>query len=164
MMPKMNGVELLRTVKTKHPEIMRIMLTGHADTEAVMGAIKDGAVYKIILKPWNDDDLRVTVSLALEQYELLKKNRSLKKKNEQHARDINKLTKLTVSNRSQLAIMLLKRGLLNEQQVQEIYKQQQIRKESALKIILDRDWVCEKVIRQALSSNLMIEEVALAEI
>nr|WP_305906831.1 response regulator [Methylomarinum sp. Ch1-1]MDP4519538.1 response regulator [Methylomarinum sp. Ch1-1] len=72
-MPKMNGAELLRQVKEHYPPIIRIMLTGHADTDAVMGAINEGAVYKFIIKPWNDDDLRVTVGLALEQYDLIEK-------------------------------------------------------------------------------------------
>jgi DNA-binding NtrC family response regulator len=57
------------------PDTIRIMLTGHANTDAVMGAINDGAVYKFILKPWNDDDLRVTVALALEQFDLIARNK-----------------------------------------------------------------------------------------
>lgn len=60
-MPGMNGAELLRQVKSLTPETIRIMLTGHADSNAVMGAINEGAVYKFILKPWNDDDLRKSV-------------------------------------------------------------------------------------------------------
>jgi len=164
MMPRMNGVELLRKVREKYPEIMRIMLTGHADTEAVMGAIKDGAVYKFILKPWNDDDLRVTVALALERYELGQKNKELKQQNEQNAKEIKDLAKLTVTNRSQLAIMLHKRNLLNDKQIQELYKQQQLKKEPTLRIILEKEWVSENKIRQILKKDLMIEEVLLSEI
>ena len=66
MMPGMTGAELLKQVKALKPETIRIMLTGHADTGAVMGAINEGAVYKFILKPWNDDELRVTVALPLQ--------------------------------------------------------------------------------------------------
>lgn len=128
MMPRMNGVQLLRKVREEYPDLMRIMLTGHADTEAVMGAIKDGAVYKFILKPWNDDDLRITVALALEQYDLIRKNAALKQQNEKDAKEINELAKLTVTNRSQLAIMLYKRNLLNDQQIQQLYKLQQQRR------------------------------------
>ena len=161
MMPRMNGVELLRQVKEKYPDTMRIMLTGHADTEAVMGAIKDGAVYKFILKPWNDDDLRVTVALALEQYDLIKRNKSLSQKNKKNEKEIKELAKLSVTNRSQLAIMLHKRNLLNDQQVQEIYKQQQQRKDPTIKLILEHEWVSEKQIREILKKELMIEEVGL---
>lgn len=76
-MPHMNGVELLSRIRNTYPDTIRIMLTGYADTQAVMGAVKDGAVYRFILKPWNDDDLRITVFPALEQYDLIQKNRAL---------------------------------------------------------------------------------------
>ncbi|MBS1198251.1 MAG: type secretion system protein E:Response regulator receiver:ral secretory system protein, partial [Proteobacteria bacterium] len=78
MMPGMNGAQLLREIKSRAPDTLRIMLTGHANTDAVMGAVNEGAVYKFIIKPWNDDDLRVTVALALEQFDLIQRNRVLK--------------------------------------------------------------------------------------
>ncbi len=163
MMPAMNGAELLRRIKETHPDVIRIMLTGHADTAAVMGAVKEGAVYKFILKPWNDDDLRITTALALEQHDLLAKNRSLRAENARSAKEIEALSKLAVTNRSQLAIMLNKRGLLNDQQVQELYKQQQLQKEPVLRIILARDWVSERRIREILRRDLLMEEVDLGE-
>lgn len=163
MMPIMNGAELLKRARAIQPEMIRIMLTGHADTGAVMGAINEGAVYKFILKPWNDDDLRVTVALALEQYDLLRKNKALQKDNVQKSKEISSLAKLTITNRSQLAIMLNKRNLLNSQQVQELYRLQQTRKEPMIKLLLERDWVAEKVIRDILRKELLLEEVSLAE-
>lgn len=164
MMPGMDGAVLLRKVRELYPDVIRIMLTGHADTGAVLGAIKDGAVYKFILKPWNDDDLRVSVALALEQHDLLQRNKALERKSKEQNKQIQSLAKLAVTNRSQLAIMLHKRGLLNDQQVQELYKQQQLHKELTLKVILERDWAREKEIRNILRDEFMIEEVALREI
>jgi len=163
MMPGMNGAELLKQVKAIKPEIIRIMLTGHADTGAVMGAINEGAVYKFILKPWNDDDLRVTVALALEQYDLIQKNKTLQQDNARKSKEISALSKLTVSNRSQLAIMLNKKNLLNSQQVQELYRLQQQKKEPIIKLMLELDWVSEKAIRDILSKELLVEEVSLEE-
>lgn len=163
MMPLMNGAELLKRAKAIRPEMIRIMLTGHADTGAVMGAINEGAVYKFILKPWNDDDLRVTVALALEQYDLIQKNKALQKDNKDKSREIAALSKLTVTNRSQLAIMLNKRNLLNDHQVQELYRQQQQRKEPMIKLLLEHDWVSEKTIRDIMRKEFLMEEVALAE-
>lgn len=162
-MPVMNGGELMRRAKAEHPEMIRILLTGHADAEAVMTAIKEGAVYKFILKPWNDDDLRVTVGLGLEQYDLIQRNIELQKQNSDKAKEISSLSKLAVSNRSQLAILLHKRNLLNDKQVQEIYKIQQSKKTPTIKILLEREWVSEKEIRKLLKNDLMIEEVSLAE-
>ncbi|MBI3479648.1 MAG: Flp pilus assembly complex ATPase component TadA [Nitrosomonadales bacterium] len=163
MMPGMTGAELLKQAKAIKPEIIRIMLTGHADTGAVMGAINEGAVYKFILKPWNDDDLRVTVALALEQYDLIQKNKALQQDNTQKSKEISALAKLSVSNRSQLAIMLNKQNLISNQQVQELYRMQQQKKEPLIKLLLERDWVSEQAIRDILRKELLVEEVSLAE-
>lgn len=163
LMPAMNGAELLRRIKQTYPDTIRIMLTGHADTGAVMGAINDGAVYKFILKPWNDDDLRVTVALALEQYDLIRKNRLLQQDNSKKSREINTLARLTVTSRSQLAIMLHKRGMLNDRQLQELHHLSEVQKEPILRLLLQKSWVDEKSIRSILRKDLLMEEVALAE-
>lgn len=76
-MPGLNGVEFLREVRRRRPETVRIVLSGYADTAAVVAAINDGQIYKFIPKPWNDDDLKVTIANALEKYSLGKKNREL---------------------------------------------------------------------------------------
>ncbi len=75
-MPGMDGNELLRIVRERWPQTLRIMLTGYANSEVVMGSMRDGAVYRFNLKPWNDDDLRLTVALALEQYEARRRKRT----------------------------------------------------------------------------------------
>ena len=162
-MPEMNGADFLKAVKERHPDTMRIMLTGHADTSAVMGAIKEGAVYKFILKPWHDDDLRVTVALALEQYDLRLRNRQLQQENVKKAKEIGALAKLSGSHRSQLAMLLHKRGMLSDKQVQELYKLQQSRKESMLKVLLTKGWIAEAAIRELLQRELIAEEVQLPE-
>ena len=163
MMPGMNGGDFLKAVKNLYPETIRIMLTGHADTNAVMGAIKDGAVYKFIIKPWNDDDLRVTVARALEQFDLARRNRVLQVENQKKAKEISALAKLAVSNRSQIGIMLQKRNLLTSGQLQELYRLQQVRKEPFIKLLLEKDWVSEDKIHALLKSELMLDEVALPE-
>ncbi|MHB9117432.1 MAG: ATPase, T2SS/T4P/T4SS family [Burkholderiales bacterium] len=164
MMPGMNGAQLLIQAKAIQPDMIRIMLTGHADTGAVMGAINEGAVYKFILKPWNDDDLRVTVAIALEQFDLIQKNRALQQENKKKTHEIGALSKMAVTNRSQLAIMLNKRGLLNDQQVQELHRLQQLHKEPIIKLLLEHDWVAEKTIRDILRKDFLVEEIQLPEI
>ena len=156
MMPGMTGAQVLKQAKEIQPDMIRIMLTGHADTGAVMGAVNEGAVYKFILKPWNDDDLRVTVALALEQFDLIRKNRALQKENAKKTNEISALSKMAVTNRSQLAIMLNKRGLLNSQQTQELHRLQQARKEPIIKLLLERDWVPEKAIRDILRKDFLV--------
>ncbi len=162
-MPGMSGAELLKAIKAKYPDCIRIMLTGHADSNAVMGAINEGAVYKFILKPWNDDDLRVTVGLALEQYDLIQRNKVLQATTKQQKKQLNSLSKLAVNNRSQLASFLHKNKLLNDGQMQEAHQYQQQRKQPMLKLLLEKHWVSEDQVRKVLRKQLMIEEVSLAE-
>ncbi|HMK56314.1 MAG TPA: response regulator [Dissulfurispiraceae bacterium] len=76
-MPNMNGVEFLREVRTKWPDTVRIVLSGYADTASIVSAINEGEIYKFIPKPWNDDELKVTVANAIERYHLFKKNAEL---------------------------------------------------------------------------------------
>ncbi len=76
-MPGMSGVEFLCEVRKRWPETVRIVLSGYADIGAIVSAINEGQIYRFVAKPWNDDELRVTVSNALERYELVRKNREL---------------------------------------------------------------------------------------
>jgi type II secretory ATPase GspE/PulE/Tfp pilus assembly ATPase PilB-like protein/DNA-binding response OmpR family regulator len=163
MMPAMNGAEFLREVKARSPETIRIMLTGHANTDAVMGAINEGAVYKFILKPWNDDDLRVTVALALERFDLIARNRALKSENEKKSKEISALAKLAATHRSRLGIVLHNKGALSAPQLQELTLLQERRKEPLIRLLLEKDWVPERRIREILRTDMLIEEVQLAE-
>jgi len=163
MMPVMTGAEFLREVKQRSPDTIRIMLTGQANTDAVMGAINEGAVYKFILKPWNDDDLRVTVALALEQFDLIARNRLLKTENAQKSKEISALSKLAATHRSRLGIMLHKKGALSSAQLQELSMLQERRKEPMISLLLEKDWVPERRIREILKADLLIDEVQLPE-
>jgi len=73
-MPQMNGVDFLREVRRRWPDTVRIVLSGYADTAVVISAINEGEIYKFIPKPWNDDELKITIMNALERYSLNKKN------------------------------------------------------------------------------------------
>jgi two-component system NtrC family sensor kinase len=79
-MPVMNGVEFLKEVYGRWPETVRIVLSGYADAGAIVAAINEGHIYKFIPKPWNDDELRVTIQNCLERFFLLKNNRELLEK------------------------------------------------------------------------------------
>jgi len=60
-MPGMSGVEFLRRVKLTHPETVRIVLSGYTDLQFVTDAINEGAIYKFLTKPWDDEQLRAQV-------------------------------------------------------------------------------------------------------
>ncbi len=57
-MPEMNGTEFLARVKRLHPNTVRIVLSGYTDLQSVTQAINEGAIYKFLLKPWEDEHLR----------------------------------------------------------------------------------------------------------
>jgi response regulator RpfG family c-di-GMP phosphodiesterase len=63
-MPGMKGVDLLRQIKDIAPQTMRILLTGYSDLGAIVDSVNDGEVFRYITKPWKNDALRYTVSLA----------------------------------------------------------------------------------------------------
>ncbi len=76
-MPVMNGVEFLKQVFERWPDTVRIVLSGYADAAAIVSAINEGHIYKFIPKPWNDEELRVTIQNCLERYSLLRRNNEL---------------------------------------------------------------------------------------
>ncbi|WP_114970439.1 EAL domain-containing protein [Rhodoferax ferrireducens] len=76
-MPGMTGVEFLRAAKVNHPDTIRIVLSGYTELQSVTDAINEGAVYRFLTKPWDDDQLREQVHKAFEYRELLEENRQL---------------------------------------------------------------------------------------
>jgi response regulator RpfG family c-di-GMP phosphodiesterase len=79
-MPEMNGTDFLATVREKHPDTIRIVLTGYTEVDAITESINKGNIYKFFLKPWNDQALKLEIKQALEQYDLVRKNRDLDRK------------------------------------------------------------------------------------
>lgn len=76
-MPHMNGDEFLREVYERWPESKRVVLSGYADVSAIVAAINKGHIYKFLPKPWDDDELRMTVRHCLDLYYLHQRNRDL---------------------------------------------------------------------------------------
>ena len=65
-MPGMSGIELFKEVRRRHPQVLRIMLTGEMDPELAVRSINEAEVYRFIRKPWSNADLRTIVRLAFE--------------------------------------------------------------------------------------------------
>jgi len=77
LMPGMTGAEFLNLVHDRQPDAVRIMLSGHADTETVIRMINEGEVYRFLTKPCDRTELLVTLHLACEKLELERVNRKL---------------------------------------------------------------------------------------
>ena len=81
-MPGMSGIELLKRTADLRPHMVRIILTGYTDITSLVEAINCGQVYKYVTKPWSNEDLRQTVSRAMEHYETTKARHELVLANE----------------------------------------------------------------------------------
>jgi class 3 adenylate cyclase/PAS domain-containing protein len=68
LMPKVKGDELLKRIHEISPKTLKILLTGQADLEAVGNAIKYAKLYRYIAKPWQTEDLSLTVKEAINSY------------------------------------------------------------------------------------------------
>ena len=69
-MPSMSGVDFLSAVRDQHADVVRIMLTGYTEMNIAVEAINKGEIYRLITKPWNDDELRATLRQAFDHHDL----------------------------------------------------------------------------------------------
>jgi CheY-like chemotaxis protein len=65
LMPGMKGDEFLVRVHQKFPKIVKIMLTGQADEEAVKRAFEEANLHRCLQKPWSESELIETIKTAL---------------------------------------------------------------------------------------------------
>ncbi|HSF76595.1 MAG TPA: adenylate/guanylate cyclase domain-containing protein [Microcoleus sp.] len=99
VMPDMKGDELLRLVHEISPQTLKVMLTGQATIEAVGNAIKQAKLYRYIGKPWQTEDLKLTVTEAVYSYsqdkKLAEQNAELRKINQDLEFALSQQLKLT---------------------------------------------------------------------
>ncbi|NES19738.1 MAG: response regulator [Symploca sp. SIO3E6] len=72
LMPGMKGDELLSQIHDQYPNILKIMLTGHAGVDAVGNAVNSADLYRYLAKPWDATDLNLTLKEALKKYQYIK--------------------------------------------------------------------------------------------
>ncbi len=53
------------------------MLTGHADIDTAIAAINEGEIYRFLMKPWDDLELKISLHIAFEQLDLERENARL---------------------------------------------------------------------------------------
>lgn len=76
-MPLMDGVAFLKAFKEIQPNAARLILSGYADLNAVIGAINEAQIYRFINKPWNDYELVSSIAQALAYRNLMLENQYL---------------------------------------------------------------------------------------
>jgi response regulator RpfG family c-di-GMP phosphodiesterase len=91
-MPEMNGAQFLEKVRERSPDTVRILLTGYAEIGATIDAINKGQIYRYISKPWEDNDITLTIKHALLQKELEREKlrlEELTRKQNEELKDLN---------------------------------------------------------------------------
>jgi len=77
VMPELDGLGLLEQVQKRHPGIPIIVITAHGSVETAVEAMRRGG-YDYLEKPYNPDDLRLTINRALEYHRVVRENEQIK--------------------------------------------------------------------------------------
>ena len=76
-MPRMDGVTFLKAFRELQPECARLILSGYADLNGLIGAINDAGISRFLSKPWNDYELLSAIGQALALREMTMENQRL---------------------------------------------------------------------------------------
>ena len=68
-MPEMTGVQFLEAIRPDFPDAISMILTGFSDVDAIIKAINTGRAYRYVTKPWDEQELKMTIDGALQLYE-----------------------------------------------------------------------------------------------
>ena len=80
-MPEMTGTQFLEKILPDYPDVIKIILTGFTDIEAIKDGINRCGIFKYITKPWNFDEMKGVLERATETYQ-----QSIE--NEEHIKDL----------------------------------------------------------------------------
>ncbi len=105
IMPEMKGDELLAKIHELSPGSLKILLTGHASLEGISNVINNAQLYRFIAKPWDKEDLVLTVKEAiksfLQEIQIRQQNEELKKLNASLEEKVKQRTQeLSIANAS----------------------------------------------------------------
>ncbi len=76
-MPELTGVEFLKQVREKWPDVIRMIISGYTDSDDIIRALNDAGIYQYISKPWHPDKLISLLKNACQMYDLQRQNESL---------------------------------------------------------------------------------------
>lgn len=110
-MPGMIGADFLRAAKDLYPKTIRIMLSGYTELQSVTDAVNEGAIYKFLTKPWDDEHLRRHVAEAFRLKEIDDENERLNLA----LRTVNQ--ELARTNRSMEQLLLQKQRQIRDNEV-----------------------------------------------
>ncbi len=76
-MPEMTGTEFLTQANKISPSSIKMILTAYSDVDVILKAVNEVGIYQFILKPWELGHLQLTLSNAVQKYELSAQNQQL---------------------------------------------------------------------------------------
>ena len=76
-MPGLSGIDFLRQVRIQWPDTVRIIISGYTDSEDIIRGINEAGIYQYLLKPWQPDQLLLTLKGAADVYRLQLENQRL---------------------------------------------------------------------------------------
>lgn len=85
-MPEMDGFTLLKQVQENYPDVIRLVLSVSGDTDSILKAINKKSVYRYILKPWEESELKIIIRQAIEMFNLQEEKKNLLTRLEEHNR------------------------------------------------------------------------------
>lgn len=110
-MPGMSGIDFLKKVFSKYPELNRILVTAYSDYDVLREAVNELKIFQYVEKPWREEDIKTTIDSALEIHRLKIENQNLTSsllvKNEELTR-INKELSAEIDRHKQTQLELIK--------------------------------------------------------
>lgn len=101
-MPEMTGSEFLKKVRETHPDIVRIIMTGYSDMNALIESVNQGEIFRYMSKPWDMETLFAIVRTAVAKYEDNIRKRQMAQDNEDLRRHLEQTTQELNRSREEL--------------------------------------------------------------
>lgn len=76
-MPEISGVEFLKVVQEKWPDVVRMIISGYTDAHDIIRAVNEAGIYQYVTKPWQPDSLILTLKNAARLFTLQRENELL---------------------------------------------------------------------------------------
>ena len=76
-MPHVSGVEFLKAVRNRWPDVVRMIISGYTDSEDIIRSINEAGIYQYVMKPWQPESLILTLKNAVRLYDLQRQNELL---------------------------------------------------------------------------------------
>ncbi len=76
-MPEMTGIQFLEAIIPEYPNPIRMFMTGYSDADVIINAINKGRIFRYISKPWDENELKQSIDLAIKLYHLERQNHAV---------------------------------------------------------------------------------------